>query len=62
MYEGRQKSDVVATIDVVVSDVQGRRSSFPPIPTDENVAQRIDFLSNFLIDHTIKMGPGVRNF
>jgi hypothetical protein len=60
MYEGRQRSDVVATIDVVDEEEGGkeRRSKFPPIPTDENVAQRIDFLSNFLIDHTIKMGPG----
>eukprot|EP01045_Picozoa_sp_COSAG04_P045900 COSAG04_NODE_16339_length_502_cov_1.498759_1_plen_76_part_00 len=58
MYDGRAKSDVVAEISVVEN--VDRRSKFPPIPSDENVAQRIDFLSNFLVDHTIVNAPGGR--
>ena len=56
MYDGRAKSDVVAEISVV-EDSSSMRSKFPPIPSDENVAQRIDFLSNFLVYHTIVNAP-----
>ena len=59
MYDGRAKSDVVAEISVV-EDSSSTRSKYPPIPSDENVAQRIDFLSNFLVDHTIVNAPGGR--
>jgi hypothetical protein len=55
MYEGRARSDVDATIRVVDSEARGQ---FPPTPTDENVAERIDMVTNFLIDHTKVMGPG----
>ena len=55
MYEGRARSDVEATIRVVH---EVGRSPFPPTPTDENVAERIDMLTNFLLDHTKVMGPG----
>ena len=58
MYQGRARSDVSAKITVVENIHDATRSRFPPIPTDDNVAQRIDFLSNFLLDHTIVMGPG----
>lgn len=61
MYSGRGKADVVAEIAVDTSSQAAgdhRRSAYPPIPTDENVAQRIDFLSNFLVDHTIVYAPG----
>ena len=51
-----QLADVDAEIAVVEPSTP--RSRFPPIPTDENVAQRIDFVSNFLIDHTIVNAPG----
>ena len=53
---GRALADVDAEIAVVEPSTP--RSRFPPIPTDENVAQRIDFVSNFLIDHTIVNAPG----
>ena len=58
MYKGRARSDVEATIQVVENQHDPERSRFPPSPTDENVAERIDFLSNFLLDHTVVMGPG----
>ena len=54
---GRSATDVVTEIRVVENGDQPR-SEFPPIPTDENVAERIDFLSNFLLDHTILYAPG----
>ena len=59
----RAPADVVALIRVVekkgASGASGAaRGRFPPTPTDENVAQRIDFLRNFLIDHTIVNAPG----
>lgn len=64
-YGGRARADVAAEIRVVEptpapDDTAGgvARSKFPPIPTDENVAQRIDFLSNFLLDHTVINAPG----
>ena len=57
---------MVALIRVVEKEASGgegaargeSRGRFPPIPTDENVAQRIDFLRNFLVDHTIVNAPG----
>jgi len=58
VYPGRQQSDVDVTITTVERKGEPPRSPYPPIPSDENVAQRIDFLSNFLIDHTIVNAPG----
>ena len=60
VYPGRQQSDVDVTITTIEPEGEGivPRSPFPPTPTDANVAQRIDFLSNFLIDHTIVNAPG----
>ena len=58
MYKGRTRSDVEATIQVIENKQDPTRSRFPPAPTDENVAERINFLSNFLLDHTVVMGPG----
>lgn len=57
MYSGRSRSDAAAEIRVV-EKAGVSRSRFPSIPTDENVAARIDFLSNFLVDHTIVNAPG----
>eukprot|EP01051_Picozoa_sp_SAG22_P002591 SAG22_NODE_118_length_19263_cov_16.155813_3_plen_322_part_00 len=59
MYpNSRIRSDAVAQIRVVERPGEPPRSRFPPVPTDENVAARIDFLSNFLVDHTIVNAPG----
>ena len=56
---GRVKPDVATEIHVVeATEAKEERSLFPPIPSDENVAQRINFLSNFLVDHSINYAPG----
>ena len=60
MYSGRTRSDVEATIQVVENKHDASRSRFPPTPTDDNVAERIHFLSNFLLDHTVVNAPGGR--
>ena len=54
---------MVATIAVdEIAEAEGQTlsSPYPLVPSDENVAQRIDFLSNFLVDHTIIYAPGGR--
>lgn len=53
----RVKPDVSTEIHVI-EQPHSSRSPYPPIPTDDNVAQRIDFLSNFLVDHSIINAPG----
>lgn len=58
-YTGRKKPDAEVSIRVVESQ-QSPRSPFPDIPSDDNVAQRINFLANFLVDHTIIYAPGGR--
>ena len=61
MVNGRTRNDVPVTISVDETRAErNARGRFPPIPSDENVAQRIDFLSNFLIDHTVIYAPGGR--
>ena len=53
MVNGRARNDVPLTIKVDESAAErAERGLFPPIPSDENVAQRIGFLSNFLVDHS----------
>ena len=54
---GQDKYEAMTEI-LVMTSTGDIRSPFPPIPSDENVAQRIDFLSNFLLDHTIIYAPG----
>ena len=50
--------DVDLSIRVVEPAGAAPRSPFPPVPTDENVAERIDFLTNFFLDHSLENGPG----
>ena len=53
MVDGRARNDVPVTIRVDESaEERAERGLFPPVPSDENVAQRINFLSNFLVDHS----------
>ncbi len=60
MFAGRARSDVEAVIRVVeeTTGVEDARSPVPPLTTDENVAARLDMVSNFVLDHTLVMGPG----
>ena len=53
----RVKPDVDTEI-FVVEPPDSHRSPFPSYPSDESVAERINFLSNFLVDHTIVYAPG----
>lgn len=57
VYPNRQRP-IIQTEIHVVEPPSGSRSQFPPVPSDDNVAQRIDFLSNFLVDHSIEYAPG----
>ena len=60
MYSGRARADAAVSIRVHDVHADTPRSIYPSIPTDENVAERLDFLSNFLVDHTIIYAPGGR--